>query len=178
MLKISSRFCQTLFPIAAFSISIVNGVAFASSVTSNIEFETKNVTKEHPFLADDGSIIRTMPHIDQINSVHCLLPKDGVIQACRHKTVSQIWYVTEGVGEMWLKDPSGKESIIPLGKGAALTIPLGYAFQFRNSGEKDLEIFIVNSSPWSGSGELIPVTNHWKPNFKTEIEENKSVRGM
>jgi mannose-6-phosphate isomerase-like protein (cupin superfamily) len=125
--------------------------------------EFKDAPVEPSFLADDGSIIRTMPHVGGVQSVQCLLPKEGVIQACRHKTVSQIWYVIAGEGDMWLKDTTGTESVTPLKKGVALTVPLGYSFQFRNTGKSDLEIFIVNATPWSGAGELIPVTNHWAP---------------
>lgn len=86
----------------------------------------------------------------------------GVIQASRHKTVQQIWYVTDGDGEMWLQDTKGQETTFALRRGISFAVPLGYAFQFRNTGARDLEIVIVNTTPWSGAGELIPVRNHWQ----------------
>jgi len=51
-----------------------------------------------------------------------------------------------------------------------MTVPLGYAFQFKNTGNADLEIFIVNTTPWSGAGELIPVENHWTPHFPKTVK--------
>jgi mannose-6-phosphate isomerase-like protein (cupin superfamily) len=136
-------------------------IAAAAPTKAATSTEIKLVSTEKPFVSDDGSVIRTMPHMGQTESVHCLLPKGGVIQASRHKTVEQIWYVTSGEGEIWLKDLNGVESVIQLRKGTGLTVPLGFAFQFRNTGVIDLEIFIVNTTPWSGAGELIPVKNHW-----------------
>lgn len=128
---------------------------------STRESEVKTVQAASPFLSDDGSVIRALPGVGQVESVHCTLPKGGVIQASRHKTVSQIWYVLSGTGELWLEPPSHKGQVTPLAAGTAVTVPLGYSFQFRNTGSADLEIFIVNTTPWSGAGELIPVANHW-----------------
>lgn len=126
--------------------------------------ETASLATAHTFVSDDGSEIRVMPGINGVESVHCRLLKHQVIKASRHKTVSQIWYVLDGTGDIWLKDTSGKESITPLKKGVAITVPLGFAFQFRNTGTSNLDIFIVNTTQWSGAGELIPVANHWTPN--------------
>lgn len=123
--------------------------------------EIISVSDQAAFTSDDGSTIRPLPSIKGVEAVHCQLPKGGVIQASRHKTVSQIWYVLEGKGEMWLQSPEQKEILTPLTPGVSLTVPLGYAFQFRNMGGGDLNIMIVNTTPWSGDGELIPVENHW-----------------
>jgi len=144
---------------------LLAGAVFSLSSFAWDKAEVKWVSKERPFFADDGSIIRNMPQMGEVQSVHCRLPAGKVIQACRHKTVSQIWYVTAGSGEMWLKSPDGTESITAINAGTALTVPLGYSFQFRNTAKDDLDIFIVNTSAWSGSGELIPVGNYWAPSF-------------
>lgn len=141
---------------SAFFLAFISFHAVAAT-----KFDIKQVSKEKPFISDDGSVIRNLTPMGNVQSVHCSLPKGGVIQASRHKTVEQIWYVISGEGEMWLKDQDGLETESKLAPGTAITVPLGYAFQFRNTGKKDLEIFIVNTTPWSGDGELIPVENHW-----------------
>ena len=133
----------------------------ATALSAGTEFTIADLSHTTSFLSDDGSEIRPMPSINGVESVHCLLPKNGVIQASRHRTVSQIWYVLAGTGDLWLKSASGKETLHSLKSGIAMTVPLGYAFQFRNTGEQNLEIFIVNATKWSGAGELIPVKNHW-----------------
>jgi mannose-6-phosphate isomerase-like protein (cupin superfamily) len=100
-----------------------------------------------------------------VQAVHCTLPAGGAIKACRHKTVAQLWYVLSGKGEMWLAEPSGKEQTFPLSAGVSFVVHLGDSFQFRNVGKEDLQLYIVNTTPWSGPEELIPVKNHWKPNY-------------
>jgi mannose-6-phosphate isomerase-like protein (cupin superfamily) len=66
---------------------------------------------------------------------------------------------------MWLKSTAGKEQVFPLSAGTSFILPLGDSFQFRNTAREDLQIYIVNTTPWSGSGELIPVKDHWTPNY-------------
>lgn len=132
-----------------------------TSLRAETVFTTADVAKTPSFLSDDGSEIRPMPSMLDVESVHCRLPKHGVIQASKHRTVSQIWYVLAGKGDLWMKSRLGKETVLGLHPGFAVTVPLGYGFQFRNTGEKDLDIFIVNTTKWSGAGELIPIENHW-----------------
>lgn len=133
----------------------------STSLLAETTFTTANLATTTSFLSDDGSEIRPMPSIQGVESVHCRLPKGGAIQASEHRTVSQIWYVISGKGELWLKSHAKKETVLPLQPGVAVTVPLGYGFQFHNTGEQDLDIFIVNTTKWSGAGELIPIKNHW-----------------
>jgi mannose-6-phosphate isomerase-like protein (cupin superfamily) len=122
---------------------------------------TKMVPTNYDLISDDGSEIRNLVGGTAGESVHCRLPAHGVTQASRHKTVEQIWYVLNGVGELWRKDRRGEETVVPLSSGTSLTVPLETAFQFRNLGKSPLDIFIVNLPHWSGVGELVPVKNHW-----------------
>ena len=126
-------------------------VSFASSTPVN-DFSFMQVGHQAPFLADDGSIIRNLPSLGNVQTVQCTLRPNEVIQACVHKTVSQIWYVISGEGEVWLKDKLGIETVNKINSGTSFTVPLGFSFQFRNTGSVNLEIFIVNASPWSGPG--------------------------
>lgn len=147
--------------IACISMSVL--MAFLSqSVKADTHFETTDLASITSFLSDDGSEIRSLPTVNGVETVHCRLPQGGIIQASRHKTVAQLWYVLSGNGDLWLQTHDGKESVVLLKSGVSVTVPLGYKFQFRNTGMQNLDILIVNTTKWSGPGELIPVKNHWE----------------
>ena len=137
-------------------------VFFSQSLMAGTHFETTDLASMASFLSDDGSEIRSLPTVNGVETVHCRLPQGGVIHASRHKTVAQLWYVLSGNGDLWLEGSDGKESIISLKNGVSVTVPLGYKFQFRNTGTQNLDILIVNTTKWSGPGELIPVKNRWR----------------
>ena len=69
----------------------------------------------------------------------------------RHRTVDELWFVTEGHGEMWLLGP-GEVSAepAPIGPGSSLSIPVGTTFQFRNTGSVPLFAVGVTMPPWPG----------------------------
>jgi len=141
------------------------GLTALSALATAQTTDVKNADHQKLILADDGSWIKNMSSIGAVQTVLCILGPQNAIQASRHKTVSQIWYVTNGQGQAWLSDSGGHESLIDLKPGVSFAVPLGYSFQFRNTGNVDLNIFIVNTTPWTGDGELIPVENHWRPRF-------------
>ncbi len=155
------RYISQIVGLVLLTISMTANAA----TTDDVPFELKRSSAEPSFRADDGSMIKSMPSMGGVQSVLCTLGSGEAIQACRHKTVSQVWYVVKGTGEAWLKDTKNVESVFDLTPGTSFTVPLGYSFQFRNTGKSDLDIFIVNTTPWSGDGELIPIANHWNPHF-------------
>jgi len=83
-----------------------------------------------------------------------------VSAAVRHQTVEEIWYFIEGEGEVWRKQRD-REEVVSVRSGVSITIPIGTHFQFRNTGEKNLEFLIVTMPPWPGSKEAITVKGYW-----------------
>jgi mannose-6-phosphate isomerase-like protein (cupin superfamily) len=78
----------------------------------------------------------------------------------RHRTVEEIWYVLSGNGQMWQHD-GAEESILDLGPGDCLTIPLGTRFQFRSLGPGAFTAIGATMPPWPGDGEAIRVDGPW-----------------
>ncbi len=111
-------------------------------------------------LAPDGSEIRCLPATERGSMVHCRLPPGAVSKAVRHRTVEEIWYVLAGRGELW-RSRGQRREITPLEPATAHTIPLGTAFQFRNTGDQPLDILIVTMPPWPGAEEAVRAADHW-----------------
>ncbi len=125
-------------------------------------FASVRLPRRRDLLAPDGSEIRCLPALAAGSMVHCRLPAGAVSRAVRHRTVEEIWYVLAGRGELWRRR-EGREAIATLAPGTAHTIPLGTAFQFRNTGEVPLDILIVTMPPWPGEEEAVRVADHWPP---------------
>lgn len=140
-------------------------------------FEPKKLKVDYDYLAPDTSEIRllqTKKHAESGDMAHCRLPAMSTSIAIKHKTVEEIWYFTNGVGEIWLKEKNGSEHMMKVEKGMALTIPREASFQFRNISETELlEIVITTMPPWPGPAEAIQVQGKWKPSIKKE--ENKAT---
>ena len=114
-------------------------------------------------LAPDGSRIRLLPALAGGSMVHCSLPPDQVSSPVRHRTVEEIWYFLRGNGELWRKPAeSAAGTVVDVGPGTAVDIPLGTHFQFRNTGAGPLEMVIVTMPPWPGEDEAVPVPGFWE----------------
>jgi mannose-6-phosphate isomerase-like protein (cupin superfamily) len=111
-------------------------------------------------LAPDGSEIRFLPQVTGGSMVHCTLPPGGVSLAVTHRTVSELWYVLAGAGELWRRQ-SGRDEIVALDPHTAHSIPLGTDFQFRNPGPDPLTLVIVTMPPWPGMDEAVRVADYW-----------------
>jgi len=112
-------------------------------------------------IAPDGSEIRLAGQVRGGSMVHCTLPPGQVTQAVRHRTVEELWLITEGQGEVWRKADGGTGAVTPVQAGTWLTIPLGTHFQFRNTGVEPLVIVIATLPPWPGPEEAEVVENRW-----------------
>ena len=115
---------------------------------------------ENFILAPDGSEIRLLQQLRGGGLSECTLSINQVSQAVRHRTVEEIWFVTQGHGEVWLKEDA-EEAIVSISKGCSITIPLGTAFQFRNTGHEELKIIISTMPPWPGNKEALTVDGRW-----------------
>jgi mannose-6-phosphate isomerase-like protein (cupin superfamily) len=123
---------------------------------------TATIAARPDTLAHDGSEIRFLPQLQGGSMVHCRVPVGVTTKAVRHKTVEELWYVLDGIGEIWRK-MDGEEKINPLVAGVSVTIPLHAHFQFRNTGSTPLDIVIVTMPPWPSMDEAAPVADHWTP---------------
>ncbi len=123
-------------------------------------FASARLPRRRDLLAPDGSEIRCLPALAGGSMVHCRLLPGTVSRAVAHRTVEEIWYVLAGRGELWRRQ-DGREAVARLEPGTAHTIPLGTAFQFRNTGEVPLDILIVTMPPWPGEEEAVRVADHW-----------------
>jgi mannose-6-phosphate isomerase-like protein (cupin superfamily) len=125
-----------------------------------IPFASRRPAERHDVLAPDGSEIRLLPEVPGGSMVHCTLPPEAVSLAVEHRTVSELWYVVSGMGELW-RHQDGREEVVPLHPPTAHSIPLGTRFQFRNTGEEPLAFVIVTMPPWPGMDEAVRVEDHW-----------------
>jgi mannose-6-phosphate isomerase-like protein (cupin superfamily) len=115
-------------------------------------------------IAPDGSEVRVLLRLDGGSMAHFKLARGRVSRAIEHRTVSEIWFVLAGRGEMWRRT-GGVETIVLLEPGVCLTIHVGTRFQFRSLGTEPLAVVGVTMPPWPGDAEAIPVDGcaEWAP---------------
>lgn len=140
-------------------------------------FEPRTLPIDYDYLAPDASEIRrlqTKMHSGNGDIAHCKLPIQSTSIAVKHKTVEEIWYFSNGIGEMWLKENNGVEHVFKVEKGLALTIPRGASFQFKNTSEKEsLEVIITTMPPWPGPEEVMKVPGKWEPSVSNTDNQYK-----
>jgi mannose-6-phosphate isomerase-like protein (cupin superfamily) len=125
------------------------------------DFQTARAGRAYDGLAPDGSEIRLLGAVRGASLVHCTLPPGRTSLAVRHRTVEEIWFVLAGRGQVWRKQ-GGRENVVDVDSGVALTIPLGVEFQFRTVGPEPLRFVIATSPPWPGAEEAVRVKDHWE----------------
>jgi len=96
------------------------------------------------------------------NMIHSTVPAGQINRAMLHKTVSEFWYILEGSGEIWRKD-NKEERITALVKGVSIDIPVGTAFQYRNTGSTPLKFICISMPPWPGDAEAAHINGAWQP---------------
>ena len=79
----------------------------------------------------------------------------------------EIWYVLNGHGEIWRRDPEGHEEVTLLAAGTAIDLPLGTAFQFRSTGLGPLAVVILTMPRWPGPQEAIMGDGPWSATAST-----------
>lgn len=107
-------------------------------------------------VAPDGSDVRVLLRLAGGGMALFELAAGRTSMAVRHRTVSEIWYVLAGRGEMW-RSANGSASIVALAPGVCISIPVGTAFQFRSFGPGALQAVAVTMPPWPGDDEAILV---------------------
>ncbi|RYH05787.1 cupin domain-containing protein [Tropicimonas sp. IMCC6043] len=96
------------------------------------------------------------------NMIHSTVPPGQINRATIHATVSEFWYVLEGEGEIWRRD-SIEERITVLSPSVSIDIPVGTAFQYRNTGSVPLRFICVSMPPWPGDFEASHIEGAWEP---------------
>jgi mannose-6-phosphate isomerase-like protein (cupin superfamily) len=92
---------------------------------------------------------------------HFELGPGEVSRPQRHRTVTEVWYVISGLGQMWRGQDRAEGVVIDLRPGTALTIPVGTSFQFRNNGRQPLAAVGVTMPPWPNEGDAFEVPGVW-----------------
>lgn len=113
-------------------------------------------------VAPDGSNVRVLLGFEEGGMAHFELPPGKVSRAVAHKTVSELWYILGGRGEMWRK-LNGVEDVVGLQAGLCLTLPVGTHFQFRSFGYTPLSAIGATMPRWPGSDEAFEVGGPWGP---------------
>jgi mannose-6-phosphate isomerase-like protein (cupin superfamily) len=110
-------------------------------------------------IAPDGSeIYFRVLDAQRASMVEVVLQPGHTSRAVRHRTVEEIWYFLGGSGDVWLRSPDGAvDSIRHIEPGEAITIPTGWAFQFRSTGPESLRFLCYTCPPWPGEDEAVPV---------------------
>jgi mannose-6-phosphate isomerase-like protein (cupin superfamily) len=120
----------------------------------------KQLGDAYDALAPDTSEIRLLVATARGSLAHGTLPPGRVSLAIAHRTVEEVWYVTEGRGQVWRKQ-GGREAVVDVEPGTALVIPTGTHFQFRSTGPEPLRFVMWTMPPWPGKQEAIRVPDYW-----------------
>ena len=111
-----------------------------------------------------GSSVRLLLRGANGGMIQSTVPVGLTTRPIAHRSVYEIWYVLQGVGELWRSD-GRQQKITPLVPGTSIDIEPGTAFQFRNlSPDTDLKFICVTMPAWPGDEEAIPVPQGaWAP---------------
>lgn len=109
-----------------------------------------------------GADIRFIMDGSTGNMIHSTVPSYQINRATVHATVSEFWFVLDGVGEIWRKNEK-EERITRLEAGVSIDIPVGTAFQYRNIGQADLKFICISMPRWPGDDEATHLTGAWLP---------------
>ena len=113
--------------------------------------------------APDGSEIRLL--VDQRHQsaraslCEVTLPAGQVSRPVWHRTVEEVWYVLEGLGQVWRSPPGAQAAPVEpvtVSPGDALTVPRGWRFQFKAGEDGPLRFLCYTSPPWPGPDEAQP----------------------
>ncbi|MFE3499708.1 cupin domain-containing protein [Kitasatospora sp. NPDC059160] len=136
-----------------------------SSSPEHQPFESAEPATAPVVTAPDGAVVRPLLVLDGLGSLAVFeLAPGQVTRAVSHATVQELWQVTAGRGELWRRQ-DGREEVHRLVPGAAVSIPLGTAFQFRADQDADgpLRITAVTMPPWPDTdSEARPEEGPWK----------------
>lgn len=109
------------------------------------------------YVTKDGSIIRELMHPNQDpvknqSIAEAIIHVGMATYEHRHHTSEEVYYVTQGEGQMRLGD-----QVFTIQAGDTIGIPPGTVHSVQNTGKLDLKIICASSPPYSHEDtELIP----------------------
>lgn len=109
-----------------------------------------------------GAEIRHLIEAETANMIHSTVPPGQVNRATVHATISELWHVLSGEGQIWRRDGRSEETTV-LSAGVSIDIPVGTAFQYRCTGADPLEFLCISMPPWPGDQEATFVEGPWTP---------------
>ena len=109
-----------------------------------------------------GAEIRYLMEGETGNLIHAAVPPGQVNRATVHATVSEIWHVLSGAGQIWRRDGTDEETTV-LEPGVSIDIPVGTAFQYRCTGSTPLLFLCISMPPWPGDNEATVIEGPWRP---------------
>jgi mannose-6-phosphate isomerase-like protein (cupin superfamily) len=123
-------------------------------------FRTRMRSKEPDAIAPDGSEVRILANTARGSMAEFLLPPGKTSVAVAHRTVEEIWFFTQGQGQLWRKNDEAEETV-KIHPGLSISIPIGTHFQFRNDGTENLKAIGTTMPPWPGPNEAYVVKAKW-----------------
>ena len=111
-------------------------------------------------MAPDGSEVRILANTARGSMAEFLLPPTKISIAVAHHTVEEVWFFTQGQGQLWRKNETAEE-IVQIRPGLSISIPIGTHFQFRNDGTENLKAIGTTMPPWPGPEEARFVKGKW-----------------
>ncbi len=127
---------------------------------NTVVFQTRMLPERVDEVAPDGSDIRRLVRTEHASLVHVTLAPGRVSRAVAHRTVDELWYILSGTGELW-RSLAGRQELVALNTGIAITLPAGTSFQFRALGSEPLAAVCVTVPPWPGDSEAAPAKGPW-----------------
>ena len=125
-----------------------------------MSFVTRLRNTEPDVIAPDGSEVRILANTARGSMAEFTLPPGKVSLAVVHHTVEEVWFFTQGQGQLWRKNNEAEE-IVQIHPGLSISIPTGTHFQFRNDGTENLKAIGTTMPPWPGEGEAYIVKGKW-----------------
>lgn len=110
-------------------------------------------------VAEDRTLTRTLVEGGCGMMVRRELAAGACTAAVRHRTVEQLWHITEGAGELW-RSQDGESRLDVLAAGDSVCIRPGVQFQVRATASR-LRALVATSPRWPGAHEAVAVRGVW-----------------
>ena len=129
--------------------------------------QTRTLPENPDARSPAGAEIRYLMEGAAGNMIHSTVPPGQVNRATVHATVTELWHVLSGRGEIWRRDECG-DAVTALEPGVSIDIPVGTAFQYRCTGNVPLVFTCTALPPWPGDDEAVIVDGPWVPRVDPE----------
>jgi mannose-6-phosphate isomerase-like protein (cupin superfamily) len=134
------------------------------------DFATLLASAIAPIIAPDGSTAWPLLRLPAGSTLRFELAPGAISHASVHRSVSEIWYVLEGAGELWRKQGE-REEIVALAPGTCATIPVGTQFQFRAAQHQGIVLIAVTMPAWPGDEEAAAVAGRWRATVPSALAD-------